>query len=128
MACASEAAIRLDAQEVMSQEIAKGNALVSARFVPSLQRKPQIQKLDAAKYIGGDTTPLRRWYNELSEAIEAYEITDPHTQVSFAITTLTGRARSWTVGCRVADATVFPTLDSLKPMPEITFEPPQNAY
>lgn len=85
-------------------------------------------KLDVSPYRGGENEPLARWFVELDAAIAARQLRDPSQQVLFAMSKLSGRAKSWAYGKRLADPNCFPSYDHFKAELKIAFEPPQGEF
>ena len=119
---------RLAAHEFMAAELTQARA--SAHATPAPQQAPRSQtiKLEVSSYSGDERIPLRRWFCELDLAIQARQISDASMQVAFAMSKMTGRARSWAYGCRLADTMCFPNLEALKADMRSTFEPPETDF
>jgi hypothetical protein len=70
---------------------------------------PRVETLKlAVSPFKGEGEPLLRWLTELDIAIQARNIMDAHLQVSFAMSVLGGRARTWAYGRKMADANKLP--------------------
>jgi Retrotransposon gag protein/Zinc knuckle len=85
-------------------------------------------KITPAKYSGGENEPLLRWLVEMDSAIDSRHIGDDSLQVSFAMSCLAGRAKSWAYGKRMADPTAFPTYADFKSEIQEAFEPPKSEF
>ncbi|DBA04543.1 TPA: hypothetical protein N0F65_011091, partial [Lagenidium giganteum] len=93
----------------MVRELAEARAAMLT--TPVLSATPRVTPLEieVSKYAGDERTRLRRWFCEIDEAISARQISDAQQKVIFAMSMLTGKARSWAFGCKVADRECFPT-------------------
>ncbi|OWY97560.1 LOW QUALITY PROTEIN: reverse transcriptase [Phytophthora megakarya] len=58
----------------------------------------------------------------------ARRLVDPLAKVTFVMSCLGGRARSWAYGRRLTDPTCFSTYESFKEELKLAFEPPQNDF
>lgn len=85
-------------------------------------------KLNVSPYRGGENEPLARWFVELDAAIAARQLQDPGQQVLFAMSNLTGRAKSWAFGKRLVDSNCFYSLNEFKCELKRAFEPPQSEF
>jgi hypothetical protein len=123
---ADASAQRLAAQEFMAVELADARAQAQK----TLTRPPRVDslKIDTTKYSGDEKMPLRRWFCELDEALEARQIHDVDQQVRYAMSQLAGRSKSWAFGLKSSDRNCFPTLDAFKEKLQATFEPPQSEF
>ncbi len=92
--------------------------------------KPRIApvKVDVSKYKGLNTESLPRWLVEIDAAILARCIEEPSMQVTFAMSNLAGRAKSWAFGRKMADRDCFPSYESFKRELTETFEPPKTEF
>ncbi|KAJ0397495.1 hypothetical protein P43SY_009302 [Pythium insidiosum] len=117
---------RLAAQEFMAVELTDARAQAQQ----TLARPPRVDpiKIDTTKYSGDEKLPLRRWFCELDEAIEARQIVVTEQQVRYALSQLAGRAKSWAFGLKTSDRECFPSLDVFKSKLSATFEPPQSEF
>ena len=82
-------------------------------------------KIDISKYKGDEDDSLLRWFVELDDAIAARHIECDAMQVSFALSTLTGRANVWAFGHKLQDLHTFGSLNTLKFRLRETFESPR---
>ncbi|DBA02199.1 TPA: hypothetical protein N0F65_004834, partial [Lagenidium giganteum] len=110
----------------MVRELAEARAARQTTFVLSATLRVTPLKIEVSKYGGDIRTPLRRWFCEIDEAISARQISDAQQEVIFAMSMLTGKARSWAFGCKVADRECIPSLEVFKSALQNTFAPPQN--
>ena len=90
--------------------------------------KPRVLKLDVSSYKGNEGEPLLRWFVEIDAAIAAHLINDPAMQVAYAMSKLSGRAKTWAFGKRMADAKCFPTYTDFKEKLREAFEPPKCEF
>lgn len=114
------AAVNFMHHEIMSSQKQIATPVSSLKTVPL--------KLDVSPYRGGENEPLARWFVELDAAIAARQLRDPSQQVLFAMSKLSGRAKSWAFGKRLADANCFPSYDYFKVELKRAFEPPQSEF
>ncbi|KAG3240338.1 hypothetical protein PI124_g14769 [Phytophthora idaei] len=91
---------------------------------------PRVQtlKLHVSNYVGKEGESLLRWLVEVDTAIAARRIFDDPSKVAFAVSCLGGRARSWTYGRRLTDATCFGTCAEFKEDRRQAFEHPKNEF
>lgn len=127
----SPEAQRHAAHEFMQRELdqarAEAQMRLSAAASQATQRTPPL-KLEVSSYNGDLRTPLSRWFCEVELAMQARQLHVGALQVAFVLSKLTGRARTWAYGRRLADANAFPTLEALKKELHDTFEPPQSEF
>ena len=104
--------------------------LSSQRQQIVVDRPPHVDslKIDVAKYRGGENESLLRWLVELEASIGARNIREPLMQVTFAMSNLAGRAKTWAFGRRLADRMCFPTYDDFKMELRQAFEPPKTEF
>uniref|UniRef100_A0AAV1UJP8 Retrotransposon gag domain-containing protein n=1 Tax=Peronospora matthiolae TaxID=2874970 RepID=A0AAV1UJP8_9STRA len=95
---------------------------------PTHIRRPETLKMDTARYKGTDEDSLLRWFVELNDAIRARHIEGGEMQVTFALSNLTGRAKTWALGLKLHDPNVFGSLEILKSRLKETFEPPRAEF
>uniref|UniRef100_A0AAV1U1M0 Retrotransposon gag domain-containing protein n=1 Tax=Peronospora matthiolae TaxID=2874970 RepID=A0AAV1U1M0_9STRA len=62
---------------------------------PTRMRRPETLKIDILRYKGTEEDSLLRWFVELDDAIRARHIEGDQIQVTFALSNLTGRAKTW---------------------------------
>uniref|UniRef100_A0AAV1UQT9 DUF4939 domain-containing protein n=1 Tax=Peronospora matthiolae TaxID=2874970 RepID=A0AAV1UQT9_9STRA len=74
---------------------------------PTHMRRPETLKNDISRYKGTNEDSLLRWFVELDDAIRARHIEDDEMQVTFALSNLTGRAKTWALGLKLHDPNVF---------------------
>ncbi|POM66811.1 Polyprotein [Phytophthora palmivora] len=117
---------RLAAQEFMVRELADLRLRVSTPT--STKNKTDIVKIDVSTYSGeGDKRlHLNRWFCEVDIAIEARQISTELARTRFLLSKLGGKAKELALGKLVADASCFPTMDSMKVDLRLAFEPPQD--
>uniref|UniRef100_A0AAV1TM29 Retrotransposon gag domain-containing protein n=1 Tax=Peronospora matthiolae TaxID=2874970 RepID=A0AAV1TM29_9STRA len=91
-------------------------------------RRPETLKIDISWYKGTDEDSLLRWFVELDDAIRARHIEGDEMQVTFALSNVTGRAKTWVLGLKLHDPNVFESLRSLKSRLKETLEPPRAEF
>ncbi|KAF1333659.1 Membrane protein, partial [Globisporangium splendens] len=93
-------------------------------------KSPRVEflKLNVSPYRGGEGEPLLRWLVELDAAVDARQIADEGLKVSFAMSCLAGRAKTWAYGRRLHDPSAFVSYEEFKSEPKLTFEPPMNEF
>ena len=64
-------------------------------------------KMDITQYRGTEQDSLTRWFIEVEMASFARQIRDDRMQVAFAMSSLSGRARSWAFAKRMANPQCF---------------------
>uniref|UniRef100_A0AAV1UTM2 Uncharacterized protein n=1 Tax=Peronospora matthiolae TaxID=2874970 RepID=A0AAV1UTM2_9STRA len=62
---------------------------------PTHTHRPETLKIDITRYKGTDEESLLGWFVELDDAIRARHIEGDEMQVTFALSNLTGRAKTW---------------------------------
>uniref|UniRef100_A0AAV1TM70 Retrotransposon gag domain-containing protein n=1 Tax=Peronospora matthiolae TaxID=2874970 RepID=A0AAV1TM70_9STRA len=77
---------------------------------PTHMRRPETLKIDISRYKGTDEDSLLRWLVELDDAIRARHIEGDEMQVTFTLSNLTGRAKTWALGLKLHDSNVFESL------------------
>jgi Retrotransposon gag protein len=102
--------------------------VVEQRVAPPSPSHNRTLKLDVSKYSGSDKESLLRWLVELEAAIRARNITDPQMQVSFGMSCLSGRAKTWAFGRRLADSKCFATYNLFRSDLREAFEPPKSEF
>uniref|UniRef100_A0AAV1UK50 Retrotransposon gag domain-containing protein n=1 Tax=Peronospora matthiolae TaxID=2874970 RepID=A0AAV1UK50_9STRA len=95
---------------------------------PTHIRRPETLKINISRYKGTDANSLLRWFVELDDAIRARHIEGDEMQVTFALSNLTGRAKTWALGLKLHDPNVFGSLGILKSRLKETFEPPRAEF
>uniref|UniRef100_A0AAV1TDY1 Retrotransposon gag domain-containing protein n=1 Tax=Peronospora matthiolae TaxID=2874970 RepID=A0AAV1TDY1_9STRA len=95
---------------------------------PTHIRQPETLKIDISRYKGTDEDSLLRWFVELDDAIRARHIEGDEVQVTFALSNLTGRAKTWALGLKLHDPKVFKSLETFKSQLKETFEPPRAEF
>uniref|UniRef100_A0AAV1TQA5 Uncharacterized protein n=1 Tax=Peronospora matthiolae TaxID=2874970 RepID=A0AAV1TQA5_9STRA len=90
---------------------------------PTHMRRPGTLKIDISRYKGTDEDSLLRWSVELDDTIRARHIEGDEMQVTFALSHLTGRAKTKALGLKLHDPNVFESLEILKSRLKETFEP-----
>uniref|UniRef100_A0AAV1U2E7 Retrotransposon gag domain-containing protein n=1 Tax=Peronospora matthiolae TaxID=2874970 RepID=A0AAV1U2E7_9STRA len=96
---------------------------------PTHMRRPKTLKIDISRYKRIDEDSLLSWFVELDDAIRARLIESDEMQVTFALSNLTGRAKTWALGLKLHDPNVFGSLDILKyRLKETFFDPPRAEY
>jgi len=94
------------------------------------EREPRVDslKVDVSKYRGSENESLLRWLVELDAAMIARRIRDPLMQVTFAMSNLAGRAKTWAFGRRLANSSCFSTYEEFKMELRHAFEPPKTEF
>jgi hypothetical protein len=85
-------------------------------------------KVDVGKYRGGESESLLRWLVELDAAVKARCIDDEEPKVTFAVSNLAGRAKTWALGKLMSNVNYFSTYKTLKDALKETFEPPKSEF
>uniref|UniRef100_A0AAV1UMW1 Retrotransposon gag domain-containing protein n=1 Tax=Peronospora matthiolae TaxID=2874970 RepID=A0AAV1UMW1_9STRA len=93
--------------------------------VPTHMRRPENLRIDISRSKETDEDSFLRWFVELDDAIRARHIEGDEMQVTFALSNLTGRAKTWALGLKLHDPNVFELLEVLKSRLKETFEPPR---
>jgi hypothetical protein len=128
----SEDAQRAAARSFMLEEerALHREALATALARPTAApAAPRVETLKlAVSPFKGEGEPLLRWLTELDIAIQARNIMDVHLQVSFAMSVLGGRARTWAYGRKMADANCFASYEDFKRELREAFEPPKSQF
>uniref|UniRef100_A0AAV1VKX8 Retrotransposon gag domain-containing protein n=1 Tax=Peronospora matthiolae TaxID=2874970 RepID=A0AAV1VKX8_9STRA len=91
-------------------------------------RRPETLEIDISRYNGTDEDSLLRWFVELDDAIRARQIEGDEMQVTFALSNLTGRAKTWALGLKLHDPNVFESLEILKSRLKETFGSPRAEF
>uniref|UniRef100_A0AAV1UAE6 Retrotransposon gag domain-containing protein n=1 Tax=Peronospora matthiolae TaxID=2874970 RepID=A0AAV1UAE6_9STRA len=92
---------------------------------PTHMIQPETLKINISRYKGTDEDSLLRWFVELDDAIKARQIEGDEMQVTFALSNLTGRAKTWALGPKLHDPNLFESLETLKSRLKETSEPPR---
>uniref|UniRef100_A0AAV1TUR9 Retrotransposon gag domain-containing protein n=1 Tax=Peronospora matthiolae TaxID=2874970 RepID=A0AAV1TUR9_9STRA len=87
-------------------------------------RRPEALKM----YKGTTEAFLLRWLVELDDAIRARHIEGNEMQVTFALSNLTERAKSCSLGLKLHDLNVLELLEILKSRLKETFESPRAEF
>lgn len=95
---------------------------------PQARQRVDTLKVDVAKFKAVAGESLLRWFVELEAAMNARRIEDASMRVTFAMSNLDGRAKTWAFGRRMGDSTCFPTYEDLKRELRETFEPPKTEF
>ena len=86
---------------------------------------PQVRvKIDVPKYSGKEGENLAHWLLAVETAGHAQLITDSRTQVMFAISHLTGKAREWSLSQLMLNQDAFESWTRFKTQLRRTFYPP----
>uniref|UniRef100_A0AAV1VBL4 Retrotransposon gag domain-containing protein n=1 Tax=Peronospora matthiolae TaxID=2874970 RepID=A0AAV1VBL4_9STRA len=91
-------------------------------------RRPEPLKTDISRYKDTDEASFLRWFVELDDAIRVLHIEGDETKVTFALSNLTGRAKTWALGLKLHDPNVCESLEILKSRLKETFEPPRSEF
>lgn len=94
------------------------------------QRRSHVDtlKVDVDKFKGVAGESLLRWFVELEAAMIARGIEQRSMQVTFAMSNLAGRAKTWAFGRRMGDPNCFASYEDLKRELRETFEPPKTEF
>uniref|UniRef100_A0AAV1T599 Retrotransposon gag domain-containing protein n=1 Tax=Peronospora matthiolae TaxID=2874970 RepID=A0AAV1T599_9STRA len=131
-----------DQQHTAINKLLKGELVVEIRKIALLQqkgfhqpmggpthmRRPETSKLDISRYRRTDEDSLLRWFVELDDAIRARQIEDDEMLVTFSLSNLTGRAKTWALGLKLHDPNVFELLEIIRSQLKETFEPPRAKF
>lgn len=108
---------------------AQADARVRNAFAQSQpQPRRATIKISPSKYSGTDGEPLLRWFVEMDAAIWGRDLAEEELRVTFAMSCLAGRAKTWAFGRRMADASCFPSYESFKHELQLAFEPPKTEF
>uniref|UniRef100_A0AAV1U9G3 Retrotransposon gag domain-containing protein n=1 Tax=Peronospora matthiolae TaxID=2874970 RepID=A0AAV1U9G3_9STRA len=78
---------------------------------PTHMRRPETLKIDISRYKGTDEDSVLRWFVELDDAIRARHMEGDEMQVTFALSNLTGREKTWALGLKPHDPNMFESLE-----------------
>lgn len=92
------------------------------------QLRRSTLKINPSKYSGSEMEALLRWFVEMDAAISGRDLVDEALRVTFAMSCLAGRAKTWAFGRRMSDPTCFPTYGSFKHELQLAFEPPRSEF
>ncbi len=94
------------------------------------QRRSHVDtlKVDVDKFKGVAGESLLRWFVELEAAMIARGIEQHSMRVTFAMSNLAGRAKTWAFGRRMGDPNCFASYEDLKRELRETFEPPKTEF
>uniref|UniRef100_A0AAV1VMH3 Retrotransposon gag domain-containing protein n=1 Tax=Peronospora matthiolae TaxID=2874970 RepID=A0AAV1VMH3_9STRA len=95
---------------------------------PKNMRRPENLKIDISRYKGTDEDSLLRWFVEFDDATRARNIEGDEMQVTFALSNLTGRAKTWTLGLKLYDPNVFESLGILNSRLKDTIDSPRAEF
>ncbi|RAW24045.1 hypothetical protein PC110_g19525, partial [Phytophthora cactorum] len=92
------------------------------------KNKTDIVKLEVSSYSGeGDgRLHLNRSFCEVDVASEARQLSTELARTRFLLSKLTGKTKEWALGKLVADASCFPTMETMKADLRLAFEQPQD--
>uniref|UniRef100_A0AAV1UGA0 Retrotransposon gag domain-containing protein n=1 Tax=Peronospora matthiolae TaxID=2874970 RepID=A0AAV1UGA0_9STRA len=90
--------------------------------------RPETLKIDISRYKGTDEDSLSIWFVDLDDAIRARHIESDEMQVTFALSNLIGRAKTWALGLELQDPKMFESLEILKSRLKETFGPPRAEF
>uniref|UniRef100_A0AAV1TS59 Retrotransposon gag domain-containing protein n=1 Tax=Peronospora matthiolae TaxID=2874970 RepID=A0AAV1TS59_9STRA len=91
-------------------------------------RRPETLRIDISRNKKTDEDYLLRWFVELDDAIRARHIDGDEMQVTFFLSNLTGRAKTWVLRLKLHDPNVFESLEILNSRLKETFEPPRAKF
>uniref|UniRef100_A0AAV1UDV7 Retrotransposon gag domain-containing protein n=1 Tax=Peronospora matthiolae TaxID=2874970 RepID=A0AAV1UDV7_9STRA len=95
---------------------------------PTHMRRPKTLNINISRYKGTDEDSFLRWFVKLDDAIRARHIEGDEMQVTFSLSNLTGRAKTWALGLKLHDPNVFESLEILKSRLKETFAPPRAEF
>uniref|UniRef100_A0AAV1UUL7 Retrotransposon gag domain-containing protein n=1 Tax=Peronospora matthiolae TaxID=2874970 RepID=A0AAV1UUL7_9STRA len=95
---------------------------------PSHTRRPENLKTDISRYKRTDEDSLLRWFVELYDANWARHIEGDEMKVTFALSNLIRRAKTWALGLKLHDPNWFESLDIFKPRLKETLMPPRAEF
>ncbi|OWZ21387.1 polyprotein [Phytophthora megakarya] len=122
----TEEQLRLAAQEFMVRELANLRQRVSTST--QTKNKADIVNLDVSTYSGEGEgrLHLNRWFCEVDIAVEGRQISTDLARTWFLLYKLGGKVKKLALGKVVADASSFPTVESMKTDLRLAFETPQD--
>ena len=85
-------------------------------------------KIDVSKYKGIEGERLLRWLVELEGAMAARRIDDESMRITFAVSSLAGRAKAWALGHKLRDANCFASYEDFRNQLREAFEPPKSEF
>ena len=91
-------------------------------------RRPELLKVDIAKYRGVEKDSLLLWFVELCRAIHALRIENEQMKLTYAQTHLAGQAKTWVLRIELSEPYVFGSLEVFKHRLKRTFEPPRAEF
>uniref|UniRef100_A0AAV1ULJ8 Retrotransposon gag domain-containing protein n=1 Tax=Peronospora matthiolae TaxID=2874970 RepID=A0AAV1ULJ8_9STRA len=91
-------------------------------------RRAETLKIDISRYEGTSKDFLSRRFVVLDDAIRARHIGGNEMQVTFALSNLTGQAKTWALGLKLQDPNLFESLGIMKSRLKKTSEPPQAEF
>jgi hypothetical protein len=96
----------------------------------STERPPRVDslKVDVSKYRAQEGESLLRWLVELDDAISARRIVDEAMRVTFAVSNLAGRAKTWALGLKLRNPHSFANYEDFKNQLKQAFEPPKSEF
>uniref|UniRef100_A0AAV1U328 Retrotransposon gag domain-containing protein n=1 Tax=Peronospora matthiolae TaxID=2874970 RepID=A0AAV1U328_9STRA len=95
---------------------------------PTHMRRRKTLSIDISKYKGTDEDSLLRWLVESDDAIRARHIEGDEMQITFSLSNLTGRAKTWALELKLHDPNVFESLKILKSRLKVTLEPSRAEF
>uniref|UniRef100_A0AAV1UUP3 Retrotransposon gag domain-containing protein n=1 Tax=Peronospora matthiolae TaxID=2874970 RepID=A0AAV1UUP3_9STRA len=107
-----------DQQHAAINKFLKGELAVERLMRALLQQQGSHQSM-------GWPTHMRRPETLKIDISRARHIEGDEVQVTFALSNLTGRAKTWALGLNLYDPNVFESLETLKARHKETFEPPR---
>ena len=120
----------VSSEREMTRAQAEVDRLRNAYAQSQSQSQPRraTLKINPSKYSGTEAEPLLRWFVEMDAAISGRDLADEELRVTFAMSCLAGRAKTWAFGRRMADAMCFPNYETFKHELQLAFEPPKNEF
>ena len=95
---------------------------------PESSLKPTPMKIKVSPFSGVEGENLTFWFREVELALSAALIRNERSKVTFAISNMQGRAKSWALTWETNHPGYFRTWDALKQGMEVTFQPPNAAF
>lgn len=85
-------------------------------------------KVDVSKYKGIEGESLLRWLVEMEGAMAARRIDDESMRITFAMSSLAGRAKAWALGHKLRDPNCFSSYEDFRNQLREAFEPPKSEF
>uniref|UniRef100_A0AAV1V2W1 Retrotransposon gag domain-containing protein n=1 Tax=Peronospora matthiolae TaxID=2874970 RepID=A0AAV1V2W1_9STRA len=116
-----------DQQHAAINKFLQGELAVERQKIALLQQQGSHQSMGGPTHMRRPET-LKIEYLKLDDAIRARHIEGDEMQVTFALSNLTGRAKTWALGLKLHDPNVFESLETFQDRLKETFEPPRAEF